>query len=63
MVEALKDELIFFKGSFYDYLVHYNPNWNKVGRVCFHLAENKTNTTHPFAFLATYTTHLTENST
>lgn len=62
MVAALKEELIFFKGSFYEYLAHYNPNWNKVGRVCFYLAENKTNTTHPFAFLATYTTHLSENS-
>ena len=62
MVAALKEELIFFKGSFYEYLAQYNPNWNKVGRVCFHLAENKTNTTHPFAFLATYTTHLSESS-
>jgi len=30
--------------------------WNLVGRVCFHLAENKANPAAPFAFLATYST-------
>lgn len=29
--------------------------WNLIGRVCFHLAENKNNPVAPFAFLATYT--------
>jgi non-specific serine/threonine protein kinase len=32
-----------------------NPVWNSVGRVTFHLAENKRNSEYPFAFLATYT--------
>ncbi|HEY4158997.1 MAG TPA: hypothetical protein VGM29_12900, partial [Polyangiaceae bacterium] len=32
--------------------------WHGVGRVVFHLAENKRDTEHPFAFLATYTTRL-----
>lgn len=32
------------------------PQWNQVGRVCFHLAENKQNPDIPFAFLATYAT-------
>lgn len=40
------------------YLSAYNPAWNKVGRICFHLAENKASPHHPFAFLATYTTRL-----
>ena len=31
------------------------PKWHQVGRVCFHLAENKNDTTRPFAFMATYT--------
>ncbi len=31
-----------------------HPAWRAVGRVCFHLAQNKKNETHPFAFLATY---------
>ena len=31
------------------------PKWHQVGRVCFHLAENKNDETRPFAFMATYT--------
>lgn len=62
MIAELKVELATFQGSFYDYLGHYNSNWNKVGRVCFHLAENKANESHPFAFLATYTTRLSATS-
>ena len=30
------------------------PRWRQVGRVCFHLAENKNDTERPFAFLATF---------
>ncbi len=30
------------------------PLWHQVGRVCFHLAENKRDPDYPFAFLATY---------
>jgi SNF2 family DNA or RNA helicase len=30
------------------------PLWHQVGRVCFHLAENRRDEHHPFAFLATY---------
>src|SRR5207247_299460 len=37
------------------YLKDCNPTWNAVGRVTFHLAENKRNPAYPFAFLATYT--------
>ncbi len=57
--QVLLEEISHFEGnSLQDYLVAYNPAWNKVGRVCFHLAENKANPRHPFAFLATYTTRL-----
>ena len=38
-----------------DYLRILDPAWNLVGRVTFHLAENKKNPNTPFAFLATYT--------
>lgn len=44
--------------SIQKYFTAYNPAWNRVGRVCFHLAENKADPHHPFAFLATYTTRL-----
>ncbi len=30
------------------------PRWHQVGRVCFHLAENKNDEARPFAFMATY---------
>jgi non-specific serine/threonine protein kinase len=30
------------------------PLWHQVGRVCFHLAENRRDPAYPFAFLATY---------
>ncbi len=30
------------------------PQWHPVGRVCFHLAENKRDPDYPFAFMATY---------
>jgi len=30
------------------------PLWHQVGRVCFHLAENRRDEDYPFAFLATY---------
>ena len=34
--------------------------WHQVGRVCFHLAENKHNPELPFAFLATYAPRLSK---
>ncbi|MFN0076978.1 MAG: DEAD/DEAH box helicase [Prosthecobacter sp.] len=37
------------------------PAWHVVGRVTFHLAENKTDTQRPFAFLATFTEKLSAN--
>ena len=40
------------------YLKKLNPLWNMVGRVTFHLAENRKDNTRPFAFLATYTARL-----
>ncbi len=37
-----------------------NPLWHTVGRVTFHLAENKRDPSRPFAFLATYTHRLSD---
>jgi hypothetical protein len=41
-----------------DYLHQLNSAWRTVGRVTFHLAENKRDPESPFAFLATYATRL-----
>lgn len=37
------------------------PQWRQVGRVFFHLAENKNHPQRPFAFMATYTTGLSQD--
>ncbi len=41
-----------------DYLKTNNPLWNMVGRIVFHLAENRKNEARPFGFLVTYATRL-----
>ncbi|MBI3865724.1 MAG: ATP-dependent helicase, partial [Planctomycetia bacterium] len=44
------------------YLATVNPLWHLLGRVTFHLAENKRDPARPFAFLATYTHQLSRQS-
>src|SRR2546430_10877886 len=41
-----------------EYLRERNQLWRAVGRVSFHLAENKRDPDHPFAFLASYASRL-----
>ncbi|NOX08758.1 MAG: DEAD/DEAH box helicase [Gammaproteobacteria bacterium] len=36
------------------------PQWHQVGRVCFHLAENKNDPDYPFAFMVTYVPEVSE---
>jgi non-specific serine/threonine protein kinase len=47
-----------FAGGPAAYLRTVNPLWHLLGRVTFHLAENKRDAERPFAFLATYTHRL-----
>lgn len=42
------------KGSLAALLQDEAPQWHPLGRVCFHLAENKRDPEFPFAFMATY---------
>ena len=56
---ACSDELARFEGTVEEYLRGRHPAWHLVGRVHFHLAENRDDPAAPFAFLATYTTRLT----
>ena len=58
MAAAVRDELATWDGTVEAFLRQASPAWNLVGRVCFHLAENKNDPDAPFAFLATYTTRL-----
>lgn len=62
LIKVLNAELQHYDGNLQNYLGAHNSAWNLVGRVCFHLAENKDNHNLPFAFLATYTDKLLANS-
>ncbi|WP_242859816.1 DEAD/DEAH box helicase [Clostridium drakei] len=53
--DVYKREISNYKGTVKDFLVERNTNINVVGRVFFHLVENKEED-YPFAFLATYST-------
>jgi superfamily II DNA or RNA helicase len=58
MAAAVRDALAAWDGTVEAFLRQASPAWNLVGRVCFHLAENKNDPDSPFAFVATYTTRL-----
>lgn len=60
MAEAAATGAAGHKGGLEGWLRERNPAWHLVGRVTFHLAENKTDSRRPFAFLATYTEKLSE---
>ncbi len=49
-----RDELNASKQSLSVFLQRRAPLWHQVGRVCFHLAENRRDPDYPFAFMATY---------
>ncbi|MHC1682960.1 MAG: DEAD/DEAH box helicase [Clostridiaceae bacterium] len=55
IVDIYRKEISSYKGTVKDYLMERNTNINVVGRVFFHLVENKEGD-YPFAFLATYST-------
>lgn len=58
--QALCHDLSEWQGSVKDYFVARNPAWHQVDRLCFNLAENRKNPQLPFAFLATYTSGISE---
>src|SRR2546425_2279964 len=51
---AFADEIRGHRGRVAEWLSARHPSWHTVGRVCLHLAENRGDEQHPFAFLATY---------
>lgn len=60
--KALRVELSEAHCGVQEFLKQRNPAWNLVGRVCFHLAENRGDAESPFAFMATYTVRLSAHS-
>jgi len=51
---AFADEIRAHRGPVAEWLRARHPSWHAVGKVCLHLAENRGDEAHPFAFLATY---------
>ncbi len=49
------------EGGLSAFLQALHPSWHAIGRVTFHLAENKRDPERPFAFLATYTSGVNAN--
>lgn len=56
--EVFEAELAKAKGNLPGLLKDLGPAWNMVGRVHFNLAENRRDPDAPFAFMATYTGHV-----
>ena len=54
MHAAFADEIRAHRGPVAAWLSARHPSWHVVGKVCLHLAENRGDDEHPFAFLATY---------
>ena len=50
----IRQQIAAGEGGLSGFLQRQAPLWHQVGRVCFHLAENRRNADYPFAFLATY---------
>ena len=50
------------EGGIAGWLRERHPNWRLVGRVTFHLAENRRHPDRPFAFMATYTSRLSDDA-
>jgi non-specific serine/threonine protein kinase len=63
IAHAFRAELAESKASVQEFLQRKSPAWHLVGRVHFNLAENRRDDEAPFAFLATYTTHLSTQAT
>jgi non-specific serine/threonine protein kinase len=62
IVGEIQGDIGRFTGSVQEYLASKSPLWNLVGRVHFHLAENKRDPRAPFAFMATYATRLSKQA-
>src|SRR5499433_2480081 len=54
MNRAFADQIRAHRGPVAAWLHARHPSWHVVGKVCLHLAENRGDEEHPFAFLATY---------
>jgi non-specific serine/threonine protein kinase len=49
-----REQIAAYEDGLSGFLKDQAPLWHQVGRICFHLAENRRDEDYPFAFLATY---------
>lgn len=62
LLKAACAEIALVDGDVQTWLSSKHPSWNLLGRVCFHLAENKANPDAPFAFMATYAASISQQA-
>ncbi len=60
--ECVRAKVAAHPGGAGTWLKEAHPLWRLVGRVSFHLAENKQHPTHPFAFMASYASRISSQS-
>ncbi|MDR1484743.1 MAG: DEAD/DEAH box helicase [Planctomycetaceae bacterium] len=60
--EFVRKQIAAHKNGAADWIKNQNHLWRTVGRVTFHLAENKRDESRPFAFMATYTDNVAANA-
>lgn len=58
----MRAEIASTEGGLPEFLRRRAPLWHQIGRVCFHLAENKRDPENPFAFMATYSRGISSGS-
>ncbi len=63
MGKVLVTEAARHKDGVQGFLKKQSSVWNVMGRVCFHLAENKRDPEYPFAFMATYVHKVSKQAT
>lgn len=59
--DSLKEEILEFGEDIPAYFSARHSEWNLLGRVCFHLAENKASVETPFAFMSTFAHQISKN--
>ncbi len=62
LLQTARNQIAAQQGDVLAWLASKHPSWNVLGRVCFHLAENKANPDLPFAFLATYASAINQQA-
>ena len=62
LLAAAREGIAAADGDLAAWLHGLHPSWNLVGKVCFHLAENKLDEQWPFAFMATYASHVSREA-